>query len=58
MKREAPTVQISLRLPLPMVAAVERARAASGMTRAAALRELITLELVRRGQWPPEAVRK
>jgi predicted DNA-binding protein len=46
---------VNARLPVPMVEALDKAAEASGQTRSAALREMLTLGLIKRGLWPPKA---
>lgn len=47
------TSPVMAHLPAPMVAAIDAAAGLGGMSRSAALRELLVDALGRRGLWPP-----
>ena len=51
------TEVVQVRLPAPMVEAVDYVAGVCGMSRSAAIRELVTDALFRRDLWPPASVR-
>lgn len=53
----ANTEVLQVRLPAPMVEAVDFVAAGCGLSRSAVLRELLTEALHRRDLWPPASVR-